>query len=271
MSNLEDVIQEIRRSGYSAVGFAEHYDRYRPGPPAVLLDLLPEMAGVSRPRLVVDLGAGTGLSTRFWAGHSDEVVGIEPLDEMREVAVAATTAGNVAYVAGTSADTGLPDGCADIVTCSQSLQWMEPDPTFAEVGRILRAGGVFAAYEYRWGLTTNWGANAAFEASYARKAELREELALDAGRTLWPVSRERFVESGAFSAVAETALHSVEEVTAERLVGFALSEGSMVTLLDAGVTEKQVGLQRLRAAAADGLGDEPSPWYLGYRLVVGRA
>jgi len=43
----------------------------------------------------------------------------------------------------------------------------------------------------------------------------------------------------------------------------------MSTLLAAGVTEEQVGLDRLREAAARGLGDEASPWYLGYRLVVG--
>jgi SAM-dependent methyltransferase len=37
-----------------------------------------------------------------------------------------------------------------LVTCSQSLHWMEPEPTFAEVARILRRGGVFAAYDYDW-------------------------------------------------------------------------------------------------------------------------
>jgi len=46
------------------------------------------------------------------------------------------------------AATDLPDGCADIVTCSQSLHWMVPESTFAEVARILRPGGVFATYDY---------------------------------------------------------------------------------------------------------------------------
>ena len=39
---------------------------------------------------------------------------------------------------------------ADIVTCSQSFHWMEPEPTLAEIARILRPGGVFAAYDYDW-------------------------------------------------------------------------------------------------------------------------
>ena len=84
---------------------------------------------------------------------------------------------------------------------------------------------------------------------------------------LAPISREQLDESGRFRFVEETRVHSEERITAERLVGFALSEGSMQTLLAAGVTEQQVGLDRLRAVATTELGDEPSPWYLGYRLV----
>lgn len=235
----------------------------------MLLDLLPRLTGVERPELVVDLGSGTGLSTRFWAGHADAVVGIEPNPEMLEVAVAATDAPNVSYVGASAYDTNLPDACADLVTCSQSLQWMEPEPAFAEVARILRPGRVFAAYEYRWSLTTSPVANEAFEAVLARKSGLRDELGLDVGFARWPVTREGFAESGRFRSVDETRLHSVEQVTAERLVGFSLSEGSMATLLAAGVTEEQVGLDRLREVAAAELGDEPSPWYLGYRLIVG--
>jgi SAM-dependent methyltransferase len=269
MTDLERVVEEIRRAGYSAGGFAWNYDRHRPRPPPVLLELLPLLAGVERPELVVDLGSGTGLSARFWAERAGTVIGVEPNPEMREVAVAATDAPNVSYRAASAYETGLPDACADVVTCSQSLQWMEPEPAFAEIARILRPGRVFAAYEYRWSLTTSWEANAAFEAAYDLKKQLRAEFGLDAGRSLWPVTRERFVQAGCFRAVDETTLHSVEDITTERLVGFALSEGSMSTLLAAGVTEEQVGLDRLREAAARGLGDEASPWYLGYRLVVG--
>ena len=87
---------------------------------------------------MVDLGSGTGLSTRAWAERAEEVVGIEPNDAMRVEAEAATQAGNVRYLGGSSYETGLPDACADLVTCAQSLQWMEPEPTFAEIARILR-------------------------------------------------------------------------------------------------------------------------------------
>jgi hypothetical protein len=52
------------------------------------------------------------------------------------------------------------------------------------------------------------------------------------------------------------------------LVGFALSEGSMKTLLEAGASEADVGLDRLRVAAA-GM-SQPVPWWIGYRVWLGR-
>ncbi len=48
------------------------------------------------------------------------------------------------------------EGTAGIVTCAQSFHWMEPESTFIEVARILRPGGVFAAYDYDRPPTVHW-------------------------------------------------------------------------------------------------------------------
>src|SRR5439155_1377999 len=104
-------------------------------------------ARVERPRLVVDLGCGTGLSTRAWSGIAERVAGIEPNSAMLAVAEQAP---GVEYREAFAQETGFPNGVADVVTASQSLHWMEPAPTFAEAARILRPGGVFAAYDYDW-------------------------------------------------------------------------------------------------------------------------
>jgi SAM-dependent methyltransferase len=255
----------LERSGYDRPDFAERYDRCRPQPPAALVDLLPPLAGVERPRLVVDLGSGTGLSTRLWAAHAEEVIGVEPNEAMRAFAEAATDAGNVRFVGASAYETGLADGCADVVTTSQSLHWMRPERVFPELGRILRPGGVFCAYEYFSLQTPLWEPEAAWEAVLARKRDLRAERGLT--EELWPVSRERLETSGVFRRVKELALHSVESGDGDRLVGLALSEGSMITLLDTGVTEEEVGMDRLRAAAAHLR--EPVPWWIAYRVWVG--
>jgi SAM-dependent methyltransferase len=253
-------------SGYSEPGFAERYDRYRPRPPAALVDLLPPLAGVRRPRLVVDLGSGTGLSTRIWAGHADEVVGVEPNDSMRAFAERATDAANVRYAAASGYETGLPDGCADLVTAAQSLQWMPPDRVLPEVRRILRPGGVLCAYTYVSLQTPTWEPEAEWEAVLTRKREMRARLGLDRGSRHWPVSRTVIEQSGLFRYVRELAMHGLEVGSGERLVGLALSEGSMTTLLAAGATEEEVGLDRLRRVASTM--PDAVPWWTSYEVVV---
>jgi SAM-dependent methyltransferase len=255
-------------SGYGEPGFAERYDRYRPRPPAALVDLLPPLAGVARPRLVVDLGSGTGLSARVWAEHADEVVGVEPNDAMRAFAERATDATNVRYAAASADQTGLPDGCADLVTAAQSLQWMRPDRVLPEIRRILRAGGVLCAYTYVALQTPTWEPEAEWEVVLTRKRELRGRLGLDSGEH-WPVSRARIEQSGLFRYVRELALHGVEVGSGERLVGLALSEGSMTTLLAAGATEEEVGLDRLRRVAATV--PDAVPWWTSYQVLVALA
>ena len=255
----------LARSGYDRPEFAERYDRVRPRPPAALVELLPRLADTVRPRLVVDLGTGTGLSARMWAACADEVIGIEPNDAMRSFAERITDAPNVRFRGASAYATQLDDDCADLVTASQSLHWMRPETVFPEIGRILRPGGVFCAYEYFSLQTPLWEPEAAWEVVLARKRDLRAERGLT--EEVWPVSRERLESGGVFRRVKELALHSVEAGDGDRLVGLALSEGSMVTLLEAGVTEEEVGLDRLRTAAA--LMPEPVPWWISYRVWVG--
>ena len=157
-----DPARNIERSEYGAPGFADRYHAYRPQPPAALVDVLTQLAHVERPGLVVDLGSGTGLSTFIWAERAAQVIGIEPNAAMRARAEAHPPVPSVRFQSGFAHQTGLLDGCADIVTCAQALQWMEPQSTFAEVTRILRPSGVFAAYDYDWPPVMRWEAMQAF-------------------------------------------------------------------------------------------------------------
>jgi SAM-dependent methyltransferase len=252
-------------------GFSDIYDRYRPQPPAVLIDLLAQLAGVERPALVVDVGSGTGLSTRLWAGHADQAIGIEPNDDMRDQAEAQTVAPGVRYQPGFSTATGLPDACADIVTASQALHWMEPEPTLAEMARILRPGGVFAAFDCDWPPAMHWEAEAAYEACMARVREVNRAHGLTSTVKAWPKHEHLgwMRASGHFRYTREVVLHSVEPGNAERLVGLALSQGHVATPLKHGLSEDELGLAELRAVAARTLGDEPRPWYFSYRVRLG--
>ena len=268
----EDLIEHfsarlLRGSGYWRAGFASGYDSHRPSPPDALLDILCLEAEVERPALVVDFGSGTGLSTRAWAERADEVIGVEASPEMREQAEAATAVANVRFVGAFAQETGLARGAADLVTCSQSFHWMEPEPTLAEAARILRPGGVFAAYDYDWPPVVHWEVEAAFDELVRRVGRLRAEAANPRYGKSGHLDRIR--TSGHFRYAREVLLHSRERGSAERIVGMALSLGPLTMLLQQGVSEEDVGLAALRNVAGRVLGERDADLYLGYRVRLG--
>ena len=263
--------QAIRQSGYLRAGFADHYDEFRPSPPAVLLDALTRYAGPSAPRLVVDLGSGTGLSTRAWAARAGEVVGIEPNPEMRKAAELRTSQKNVRYVEAFADRTGLEPASADLVTCSQSFHWMERGPVLAEAARILRAGGVFAAYDYDASALIDPEVDAAFEAYLQLRRRYRDEHKVDAGWTRMPKSSHlgAIRESGLFAYTREFVVHDEVDAGAAEIVGFARSLGLVPELLALGVSEDELGLAALEETVRRVIGDRRVPTVRGYRARLG--
>jgi SAM-dependent methyltransferase len=253
-------------------GFADVYDAYRPRPPAALADVLCALAGVARPALVVDLGCGTGSSTRYWAERAKRVMGIEPSADMRRQAEAATQDAHVTYRAGFSHETGMPNRCADIITCSQSLHWMLPEPTFAEAARVLRPNGVFAAYDYDWPpITPRWQVQEAYKRFRAGMNELEQAHSALDGLVNFEKSGHlrRMRDSGRFRFTREFMLHHSDEGSASRLVGLAFSLGTVQTLLKLGLSPAEIGIERLRQEVLALLGDTTERWYWTSRVRVG--
>lgn len=220
----------------------------------------------------MDLGSGTGLSTRCWADTAERVIGIEPNEDMRRRASAMTTDANVEYRKGRSSDTGLPDQAADIVTCGQSLHWMDPAPTFAEVARILRPGGVFAAYDFDWPPTTGvWRADQAYQECMQGLSDLDDKMSKQKEVRKWAKSGhlQRMTESKSFRYTKEIVVHHTEEGDAERFIGLLLSQGGVRTLLKAGRSEEELGIAAFRNACHDLLGSGRRTWYWSARVRIG--
>jgi SAM-dependent methyltransferase len=257
----------IDSSGYDRGGFAEGYDRHRPRPPDVLLETLARYARAEKPALVVDLGCGTGLSARAWSGRAARVVGVEPNPAMLAVAPAAP---GVEYRQAFAQDTGLESGLADIVTCSQSLHWMDPEPTFAEAARLLRPGGLFAAYDYDWPPVIDPEVDEAYDAYQHRRGRAREARGLTRGGDIWKKSEHlaRMRESGHFRFCREILLNSVEDGDADRVVGFASSLG-LPAAMDDPELERELRVSELEEVARRVLGDRTVPFLFGYRVRVG--
>ncbi|MGN6332662.1 MAG: class I SAM-dependent methyltransferase [Motilibacteraceae bacterium] len=114
---------------------AGDYDRLRPATPQAALDwLLPVHA-----RRVLDLGAGTGGTTRALLARGLDVVAVEPDERMREVLADRAPAAEV--LAGAAEDIPLPDADVDAVIASSAWHWFDPRRAPAQVARVLRPGG----------------------------------------------------------------------------------------------------------------------------------
>ncbi len=249
-------------------GYARAYDAARPHPPAAIAELVTQWAGTAEPD-VVDVGAGTGLSTVLWSGRAATVTALEPAAGMREVAierVGGLPDATRFTVRDASAEvTGLPDECADIVTASQALHWFDADRALPEIARILRPGGVFAAYDCQWPPTVHPLADAAYTEAdrLIRAAEVSRGL-----RPPYAAKQDhlrRLRESGLFRFATEVAVHSVEPGDADRLVALARSQGGAVALAAAGVLDSELGLTELATVAAAAI-PATTPFWWTYRV-----
>ena len=257
-------------------GFADLYDANRPSPPPEIGAVLSSYARISAP-VVVDLGSGTGLSSRWAGAWAKSVIGVEPSDDMRRRAVERGGA-NITYRPGIADRTGLDDGCADIVLAVQAMHWMDPTPTHREVARLLRPGGVFATVDADWppvsGVVEAEAAWAVvhkrirvFEARLSAgedRAELRRSIddddpaladedladphrnrAMPGGVRSWSKTEHlgRMRASGLFAFTRELVFDALlqGEGSADRFVALLRSQGSYQALAKAGLSDGEIG------------------------------
>lgn len=286
-------------------GFADLYDAVRPVPPLVLGDLITRYAG-GRPDLVVDLGSGTGLSSR-WAGTwAAAVVGVEPNTDMRRRAASVPSEANIRYVAGFSGATELPDQSADVVLAVQALHWMEPESTFVEVARLLRPSGVFAAIDCDWPPSVgNVRAEQAWHVARATVALHERQLAgwseagvppraassspqsdelrptatddptaavvIAEGVKYWHKGEHlrRMIASGQFEHCIEVAVLGEGRGDADRFVQLFKSQGDYQALRRHGLDDQALGIDRFSAEVGAALGGSEHPFWFTYRARLG--
>ncbi len=121
---------------------ADVYARYRPGYPSEILTLLEGECGFTKDSVVADIGSGTGILAQMFCLHGNRVYGVEPNQEMRQIAERLLRQyPKFTSVVGTAEATTLPDASADFITAGQAFHWFEREATRAEFVRILRPGG----------------------------------------------------------------------------------------------------------------------------------
>lgn len=126
---------------------AESYERFRPGYPAELADVV--MAYAAHPvRTALEIGAGTGKATRLFAGRGVAVTATEPdaamLAELRRHVPADVRTVQAAFEDLATGETaGEKYG---LVYAAAALHWTDPADRWPRMAALLEPGGVFASF-----------------------------------------------------------------------------------------------------------------------------
>lgn len=125
---------------------AEDYVRYRPSYPADLFDWIEARLTVApgdrATTHLVDIGAGTGISTAPLLARGYRVTALEPNPAMRERLEGLRSQYPALTVSAASAEaTGLDASTADLILAAQAFHWFDPPRFRDEAKRVLRPGG----------------------------------------------------------------------------------------------------------------------------------
>ncbi|CAM3647747.1 class I SAM-dependent methyltransferase [Nocardiopsis rhodophaea] len=135
------------------------YERFRPSYPRAALDRITAYvrAGTAArsgvPALLIDVGAGTGISARALRaafGPEPEIIGVEPGVGMRTTAESEHGPGgpreamDIRFIEGTAESLPAANGTASLVMAAQAAHWFDRPAFYAEAVRVLRPGGAVA-------------------------------------------------------------------------------------------------------------------------------
>lgn len=141
----------VERAVFSSMPFQDHfsslaeiYARHRPGYPSALFEYL---AGLAPGRdLAWDCGTGSGQAATALVEHFARVVAT---DASREQLAEARPHERIEYRTEPAERVSLLDSSVDLVTVAVAIHWFDLEPFYAEVGRVLKPGGVVAAWTYQ--------------------------------------------------------------------------------------------------------------------------
>ncbi|MDT0466434.1 class I SAM-dependent methyltransferase [Streptomyces gibsoniae] len=121
---------------------AEAYERFRPGYPMELFDMV--LAYADQPvRTALEIGAGTGKATRLFARRGITVTATEP-DEAMLAELRKHVPASVRTVQAAFEDLQLGERYG-LVYAAAALHWTKPDERWSRMAALLKPGAAFAS------------------------------------------------------------------------------------------------------------------------------
>jgi ubiquinone/menaquinone biosynthesis C-methylase UbiE len=210
----------VSELAFSFGRIAAEYDDVRPEYAPEALDRAAEVLGLGDGSRVVDLAAGSGKLTRALASRFDQVVAVEPNDEMRGV-LAGRSAG-IRVLAGTAERMPLPDGSADAVFVGDAFHWFDGPAAVAELARVVRpGGGVALLWNHWWSDGDDRTVNTLEPPLPAEAQALFDEIYVSSGRAAARAEMAAPLDAfanGPFAPLAAESFARTEQLTGKEVV-----------------------------------------------------
>lgn len=120
----------------------DEYNTARRGYPIEVYAYLHELVEAENPH-TLDLGCGTGISTRELIESGFDMIGADKDAAMLEVAQKHSP--NIKFVVATADQLPFSDNEFDIITAFTAFHWFNNQESLTEIRRVLKPGGVFFA------------------------------------------------------------------------------------------------------------------------------
>ncbi|MFF5212982.1 class I SAM-dependent methyltransferase [Streptosporangium sp. NPDC000396] len=224
---------------------AERYDRTRPRYPDALVERIVD-AGLGLG--ILDVGCGTGISSRPFQAAGCDVLGIEPDERMADFARRSGVEVEVATF-----EAWDPAGRTfDVVVSGQTWHWVDPAVGAAKAAQVLRPGGRLAVF---WNVDQPSADVAdAFAAVYRRVLpdSLASRWAAASGgySVLWDKAADGIRQAGTFGDPEQWRFEWERSYTREEWLDQLPTQGAFTLLSPATLEEVLAGI----GAAIDAMG-----------------
>jgi len=134
------------RNPFESDGAAHRYAAARLYYHRSALDLAREQQEIGPVKLALDVGCGTGLSTRAVSDLAEHVVAVDASAAMLRAATRGARGARVGYLVAVAERIPLGHAVVDLATVGAAFHWFHQPSALAELARVLRGGATLVVY-----------------------------------------------------------------------------------------------------------------------------